>query len=156
MDIMLTLLTYEPVGHLNNRSHTSGMLERQERVAMVLLLGVVIAVITAHLILGSLGKHPFATTFSNNSADGELVRAGGTIDQLVVTRTGGHLNVYTDTVTIFVPAQVAGQLMLERGDAIAVYGVVQTYRGKKEIVVSSAQDVSVIPLNTRFNSSATS
>ncbi|HUW86535.1 MAG TPA: hypothetical protein VMV55_06625, partial [Methanoregula sp.] len=102
------------------------------------------------------GKHPFATMFSNNSADGELVRAGGTIDQLVFTRTGGHMNVYTDTVTIFVPAQVAGQLMLERGDAIAVYGVVQIYRGKKEIVVSSAQDVSVIPLNTRFNSSATS
>jgi len=132
------------------------MLERQERVAMVLLLGVVIAVITAHLILGYVGKHPFATTFSNNSADGELVYAGGTINQLVITRTGGHMNVYTDTVTIFVPAQVAEQLTLERGDAITVYGVVQTYQGKKEIVVNSAQDVSVIPVNTRFNSSVTS
>jgi DNA/RNA endonuclease YhcR with UshA esterase domain len=132
------------------------MLERQERVAMVLLLGVMIAVITAHLILGSVGKHPFATTFSNNSADGELVFAGGTINQLVITRTGGHMNVYIDTVTIFMPAQVAEQLTLRRGDAIAVYGVVQTYQGKKEIVVNSAQDVSVIPANARSDSSATS
>jgi len=125
------------------------MLERQERVAIVLLLGVVITVITAHLILGSFGKQPFARPFTNNSTDGELVIAAGTIDQLVITQNGGHMNVYTDTVTIFVPAQVAQELTLQKGDVISVYGIVQTYRGKKEIVVSSVNDISVTAENAK-------
>ncbi len=78
------------------------MLERQERAAMVLLLGVVILVIAAHLILGSFGKQPFARSFTNNSMDGELVIASGTIDHLVITiQNGGHMNVYTDTCHYF-------------------------------------------------------
>jgi DNA/RNA endonuclease YhcR with UshA esterase domain len=125
------------------------MLERQERVAIVLLLGVVIIVITAHLIIGLFGKQPFARPFTNNSTDGELVIVTGTIDQLVITQNGGHMNLYTDSVTIFVPAQVAQELTLQRGDMISVYGIVQTYRGKKEIVVSSVSDISVIPENAR-------
>ena len=131
------------------------MLERQERAAMVLLLGVVIIVIAAHLILGSLGKQPFARSFSNNSMDGELVIASGAIDHLVITQNGGHMNVYTDSFTIFIPAQVVQELTLKEGDMISVYGIVQTYRGKKEIVVSSAQDISVVPVNSMSNFSAT-
>jgi hypothetical protein len=150
---MLTLLTYEPVGNLNKHPQNSSMLERQERAAMVLLLSVVITVITAHLILGSLGKQPFAQPFTNNSADGELVFAAGTIEQLAITQNGGHMNVYIDTVTIFVPAQVAQELTLRKGDTISVYGMVQTYHGKKEIMVSSAKDVLVIPKNTLNSSS---
>jgi len=125
------------------------MLERQERVAIVLLLGVVIVVLTAHLILGSFGKQPFARPFTNNSTDGELVISTGTIDQLIFTRNGGHMNVYTNSVTIFVPAEVAQELTLQKGDLISVYGIVQTYRGKKEIVVSSVNDISVIPKNVK-------
>jgi hypothetical protein len=121
------------------------MLERQERAAMVLLLGVVITVIAAHLLLGSFGKQPFARPFTNDSPDGELVAATGMIDRVVITQNGGHMNVYTDVITIFVPAQVAQELTLQKGDTISVYGVVQTYRGKKEIVVNSIQDIVVIP-----------
>jgi hypothetical protein len=130
------------------------MLERQERAAMVLLLGVVITVIAAHLLLGSFGKQPFARPFTNDSPDGELVVATGTIDQIVITQNGGHMNVYTDMITIFVPAQVAQGLTLQRGDTISVYGVVQTYRGKKEIVVNSFQDIMVIPEKSGTNISA--
>jgi hypothetical protein len=109
---MLTLLTYESIGNLNEPPQYSIMFERQERVAILLLLGVACAVITAHLILGTLGKQPFARPFTNNSAEGELV------------------------------------LTLQKGDSIFVYGVVQTYRGKKEIVVSSGKDISFIPVYT--------
>jgi hypothetical protein len=146
---MLTLLTYESIGDLNKHPQNSSMLERQEHAAIILLLGVVITVITAHLILGSFGKQPFARPFTNNSTDGELVIAAGTIDQLVITQNGGHMNVYTDTVTIFVPAQVAQKLTLQKGDVISVYGIVQTYRGKKEIVVSSVNDISVTAENAK-------
>lgn len=131
------------------------MLERQERTAMVLLLGIVILVIAAHLILGLIGKQPFARSFTNNSMDGELVTAGGTIDHLVITQNGGHLNVYTDSITIFIPAQVVQELTLKKGDVISVYGIVQTYRGKKEIVVSDAQDIFVVPVNSMSNFSIT-
>lgn len=131
------------------------MLERQERTAMVLLLGIVILVIAAHLTLSMIGKQPFARSFTNNSMDGELVTAGGTIDHLVITQNGGHMNVYTDSVTIFIPAQVFQELTLRKGDVISVYGIVQTYRGKKEIVVSDARDISVIQVNSMSNFSIT-
>ena len=124
------------------------MFERQERVAILLLLGVACMVITAHLVLGTLGKQPFARPFTNISADGELVIVGGTIDQITITKNGGHMNLYLANITIFVPAQIAQELTLQKGDVISVYGVVQTYRGKKEIVISSGKDIAVIPVYT--------
>jgi hypothetical protein len=142
---MLTLLTYESIGNLNEPSQYSTMFERQERGAVLLLLGVACFVITAHLALGALGKQPFARPFTNNSADGELVITGGTIDQISITQNGGHMNVYLANITIFIPAQIAQELTLRKGDSISVYGVVQTYRGKKEIVISSGKDISVNP-----------
>jgi hypothetical protein len=145
---VLTLLTYESVGNLNEPPQYSGMFERQERVAVFLLVGVMIAVITAHLILGTLGKQSFARPFTNNSADGELVIARGTIDQITITQNGGHLNLYMNNITVFVPAQIAQELTLRRGDSISLYGVVQTYRGKKEIVVSSGKDITLLVTNT--------
>ena len=145
---VLTLLTYESIGNLNEPPQYSSMFERQERVAILLLLGVACVVITAHLVLGTLGKQPFARPFTNNSADGELVIAGGTIDQITITKNGGHMNVYLTNITIFVPVQFAQELTLQKGDSVSVYGVVQTYRGKKEIVISSGKDISVIPVNT--------
>jgi hypothetical protein len=143
---MLTLLTYESIGNLNESSQYSIMFERQERVAILLLLGVACMVITAHLVLGTLGKQPFARPFTNISADGELVIVGGTIDQITITKNGGHMNLYLANITIFVPAQIAQELTLQKGDVISVYGVVQTYRGKKEIVISSGKDIAVIPV----------
>lgn len=124
------------------------MFERQERVAVFLLLVVTIAVITAHMFLGTLGKQSFARPFTNTSADGELVIAEGTIDQVTYTQTGGHLNLHVNNITIFVPAQVAAELTLRKGDSISLYGVVQTYRGKKEIVVSSEKDITLVLINT--------
>ena len=147
MMTVLTLLTYESIGNLNEPPQYSIMFERQERVALLLLLGVLIVVITAHLVLGTLGKQPFARPFTNNSADGELVIVSGTIDQITITKTGGHMNVYLANITIFVPVQIAQELTLQKGDTVSVYGVVQTYRGKKEIVVSSGKDFDIIPMN---------
>ena len=117
------------------------MFERQERVAVLLLIGVAVAVISAHLILGSLGKQPFSKPFTNNSADGELVHIDGTIDQVALTKTGGHMTLLINNLTIFIPAQAARDLVVKKGMNISVYGIVETYRGKKEIVVSSAEDI---------------
>jgi len=32
---------------------------------------------------------------------------------------------------------------VHKGDTISAYGIVQTYRGKKEIVISSADDICI-------------
>jgi DNA/RNA endonuclease YhcR with UshA esterase domain len=53
------------------------------------------------------------------------------------------MNVYLANITIFVPVQIAQNLTLKKGDSISAYGVVQTYRGEKEIVISSVKDISV-------------
>jgi DNA/RNA endonuclease YhcR with UshA esterase domain len=117
------------------------MFERQERVAVLLLIGVAVAVIAAHLILGSLGKQPFSKPFTNYSADGELVYIEGTIDQVALTKTGGHMTIQINDITIFIPAHAASDLAVKKGANISVYGTVETYRGKKEIMVNSAEDI---------------
>lgn len=121
------------------------MLVRQERAAIILLAGVAIAVIAAHVVLAGLGKMPFAQPFTPSSPDGELVFVQGQIDQITITKSGGHMTVNVNNLSVFLPARVAQDVSLQKGDRIAVYGIVQTYRGKKEIVVSAAEDVSVSP-----------
>jgi DNA/RNA endonuclease YhcR with UshA esterase domain len=125
------------------------MFERQERVAILLLFGVAVVVIAAHLFLANLGKQPFAHPFTNSSADGELVFIEGHIDQITLTNSGGHVILNLDNLSIFLPSQVAQKLSLQKGDTVSVYGIVQTYRGKKEIVVSSAEDVRLKPGSLR-------
>ena len=122
------------------------MFERQERVALFLLVGVAIAVIVAHFIFAGLGKQPFARPFTNTTSDGELVVVQGQIDQITLTKSGGHMTVNVNDISIFLPAQVGQAVPLQKGDMISVYGIVQTYRGKKEIVVSGAEDVRILPL----------
>jgi DNA/RNA endonuclease YhcR with UshA esterase domain len=102
-------------------------------------------VIGAHIVLAGLGKQPFARPFTNSSSDGELVVVEGQIDQITLTKSGGHMTVSVNNLSIFLPAQVVQEVSLQKGDRISVYGIVQTYRGKKEIVVNAADDVHLLP-----------
>jgi hypothetical protein len=120
------------------------MFERQERVAILLLAGVAIGVIVAHFMLAGLGKQPFARPFTDGSPDGELVLVEGRIDQLALTKSGGHMTVSVNNLSVFLPANVVRAVSLQKGDRISVFGIVQTYRGKKEIVVSSPEDVRIL------------
>jgi DNA/RNA endonuclease YhcR with UshA esterase domain len=119
------------------------MFEHQERTAFLILIGVAVAVIAGHLVLGSLGKQPFARTFTNNSADGELVAIDGTVGQISIL-TGGHMAVQLENLSVFIPAQVAEGLRIQKGDSIRVYGIVQTYHGKKEVILGSKDDIRIV------------
>ncbi|RPI38371.1 MAG: hypothetical protein EHM53_09070 [Methanoregulaceae archaeon] len=121
------------------------MYVRQERVAVCLLVGVAVAVIVAHLVLAGLGKQPFARPFNNSSADGDLVVVEGMIDQITLTNSGGHMTMSVNNLSVFLPAHVVQGISLQKGERISAYGIVQTYRGKKEIVVSDAEDVRILP-----------
>jgi DNA/RNA endonuclease YhcR with UshA esterase domain len=117
------------------------MLGHQERTAILLLIGVAALVIVAHLILISVGKQPFARPFTNTTTDGELVFLEGTIDQASLTKNGGHVTLRIRNLTVFVPAQAARDLSFQKGQRISLYGIVETYRGEKEIVVDSSADI---------------
>lgn len=114
---------------------------RQERIAILILLGVAVIVVAAHGVLTVFGKQPFARPFSNTSVDGELVFLEGKIDQATVTRNGGHVTLRIRNLTVFIPAQAARSHQFQKGQTILLYGIVETYRGEKEIVVNSAGDI---------------
>jgi DNA/RNA endonuclease YhcR with UshA esterase domain len=120
------------------------MFERQERVAILLLVGVAIVVIVAHFVLAGVGKQPFARPVTDSSSDGELVLVEGCIDQITLTKSGGHMIAGVNNLSVFLPTNVVRAVSLQKGDRISVYGIVQTYRGKKEIVVSSPEDVRIL------------
>jgi DNA/RNA endonuclease YhcR with UshA esterase domain len=121
------------------------MFMRQERVALLLLAGVAVTVLAAHLILITVGNQPFAHRFTSMTADGELVLIEGTVDRATVLENGGHLVLEVNNTSVFIPSQAAQDLALHEGDMISAYGTVQTYRGKKEIVVNSRNDIQVTP-----------
>ena len=120
------------------------MFEHQERTAFFILIGVAVAVIAAHLVLGTMGKQPFARAFTNNSADGELVVTEGIVGQISITQNGGHMTIQLENLSVFAPAQVAEGLQIQKGNSVRVYGIVQTYRGKKEIVLGSKDDIKIL------------
>ncbi|OPX61641.1 MULTISPECIES: hypothetical protein [unclassified Methanoregula] len=124
------------------------MFERQERVAIILLVAVAVAVTATHLILSGLGKQPFSRPYTDNSSDGDLVFFEGEIDQIILTKSGGHMIVTVKNTSVFLPAQVVQDITLQKGDRIFVYGTVQTYQGKKEIVISDPGDVRVSSVNS--------
>lgn len=121
------------------------MFERQERLALLFLIGVATVVIASHLILESLGKRPFASPFTDVSADGELVYVTGTIEHLTLTKNGGHLMMEVNNMSVFIPNQIATNFTVHKGENISIIGIVQTYRGKKEVIVQSATDIAPIP-----------
>ena len=121
------------------------MFAHQERIAILMLCGVALAVIAAHLVLVYVGKEPFATPFTPQSADGSLVHLDGTIDQATVLKNGGHVILTVRNTSVFIPAAVAGDRSFVKGARISLYGTVQTYEGKKEIMIGSPEDIRQIP-----------
>jgi hypothetical protein len=120
------------------------MLLRQERLAFCLLVAVAVGITIGSLILSGIDKGALAQEFEKNKTDGTLVWIEGTIDELTWTKTGGHLSARIAGIPVFVPAGVAENLDLNVGDRILVYGIVQTYRGEKEIVVQDSGDIEVL------------
>jgi len=141
MIVMLTLLTYQCIADLYFPFELLLMFERQERLALLILVGVVILVVAAHLILENTQKRSFASPFSEISHDGDLVYLSGMIDHLVITKNGGHFIFQVNNVSVFIPGQIASDMTLHTGENISVVGIVQTYQGKKEVVVQSGSDI---------------
>ena len=121
------------------------MFERQERTAFLLLLGIALIVTAAYLAFDVTGKSAFAVPFDKSSPDGQLVAFEGTVNRVAATATGGNLILVCDDVTIFITSRVAEKIDIQKGDHVALYGIVQTYKGKKELTITSERDIFINP-----------
>ena len=120
------------------------MLERQEKTALAVLICVVGIVLAAHLLFDAAGRSRFAAPYSEEVPDGAFVILDGRIEAVTETSTGGHLILTVNGTPVFLPQNVAAGLELREDENVTLYGVVQTYRGKREVVVSSAADLRVL------------
>jgi hypothetical protein len=127
--------------------HFFVMLLQQERLAFVLLVIAAIGIILGSIFLGGIDKGTLAKDFSQAQPEGSLVRIDGIVEELRWTQTGGHLNARVEGTSVFIPSAVAKKITLRKGDRILVYGIIQTYRGEKEIVVQNAGDVKQLSWN---------
>jgi DNA/RNA endonuclease YhcR with UshA esterase domain len=118
-------------------------MERQEKQAILLLILVISVVSGAHVILSMLGNAPFAAPYASDISEGRLVLLEGLVEKVTTTQEGGHLILQVKGVQVFVPASVALQRAIVQGDHISVYGMVQTYRGQREVMVSRSSDITL-------------
>jgi hypothetical protein len=121
------------------------MLEREERMALLLLAGVAAIVLLSALAVECMGKEAFASPFSPDSKEGDLVILEGVVTGVRATAEGGHLIVTINTITVFLPSPVAAQVSIGEGDRVRVTGIVQRYRGEVEIVPQSGGDITHLP-----------
>ncbi|NLA39389.1 MAG: hypothetical protein GX882_08485 [Methanomicrobiales archaeon] len=120
------------------------MLERQEKTALIVLVCVVVVILAAHILFDAYARPLVATPYSVEVPDGALVILDGSIEEIKKTASGGHLILTINKTTVFLPENVAATLELRENASVTLYGTVQTYRGKREIVVNSPGDIQVI------------
>ena len=121
------------------------MLERQEKTALLVLVCVVMVVLATHLLFDAFARPLVAAPYSDEVPDGALVILEGSIEEVKKTATGGHRLLTVNGTRVFLPENVAGTLDLHENESVMLYGIVQTYRGKREVVVASAGDIRVQP-----------
>jgi hypothetical protein len=119
------------------------MLEKQERTAVTLLCGVVLVLVCAHLVLDTSGKTSFASPYSPYLGEGELVILEGFVEDTMTTKNGGHVNLVVNGVRVFVPEGAGWADIPKKGDYITVIGIIQIYKGDREILVQEAGDVRI-------------
>jgi len=122
------------------------VLEKQERTALGLLITVLAILSAGHLILTALGNAPFASPYSEDSREGDLVFVMGVVDGITPTSTGGHLLLTVNGTRVFIPSPASREVSLQVNETVRIYGIVQIYGGKKEVAVRDAGDVQTEPL----------
>ena len=120
------------------------MLLRQERIALILLCIVAGGLIIATAILAGVDNATLATEYRADARDGIFVHLNGVAGEVRTTQTGGHIIASVNGTRVFIPSDTARDVALKPGDQVSLYGIVQTYRGEREIVVNSHTDITVL------------
>ncbi|HIH27999.1 MAG TPA: hypothetical protein HA256_08560 [Methanoregulaceae archaeon] len=120
------------------------MLLRQERIALFLLCIVALGLVIATAILAGVDNATLATEYRADSRDGIFVHLSGVTAEVRTTQAGGHIIATVNGTKVFIPSDTARDVALNPGDQVSLYGIVQTYRGEREIVVNSHTDITVL------------
>ena len=120
------------------------MLVRQERIAFLLLCFVSVSIIATTFILSGIDKSILASDYTPRSDEGSLVHLEGEIKEVHTTKTGGHILATINGTAVFIPATIAGEVVLLEGDYVSLYGLVQTYQGEREVVLNSLSDITIL------------
>jgi len=120
------------------------MLLRQERIALFLLCIVALGLIIATAVLAGVDNATLATEYRADARDGIFVHLSGVTAEVRTTQAGGHIIATVNGTKVFIPSDTARDVALNPGDQVSLYGIVQTYRGEREIVVNSHTDITVL------------
>ncbi len=121
------------------------MLGRQERIVLIVLCMVTAVVLTSYMALEIAGKETFAGPYREDSPAGSLVSLSGTVEQVTRTENGGHFILIVNRTQVFVPSGSVPETGIAKGDSLVLIGVVQNYRGEREITVGQPADISIKP-----------
>ncbi|MBN1432346.1 MAG: hypothetical protein JW931_06195 [Methanomicrobiaceae archaeon] len=113
---------------------------KEEKFAIMLLLIVILFSFVLLLVLDSAGKESFASPYSPSSEEGDLVTFGGPVDEIVFTKTGGHIIVKSGKTSIFIRNAASQDIIPDPGMMIHATGTVENYKGEMEIYVSDPAD----------------
>ena len=125
-------------------NHSDIMLHQQERIAVLLIFGVLILLAVCSYLIESTGKETFAAPFSETLEDGTLAVLTGSVTAAANTQTGGHLRLIINNTSIFVPDGALDYPETAIGERFSVIGTVQTYNGKKEIIIECPDDITIL------------
>jgi DNA/RNA endonuclease YhcR with UshA esterase domain len=120
------------------------MLLRQERIALILLCIVAGGLVIVSAVLAGVDNATLATEYTADARDGIFVHLNGVAGEVRTTQTGGHIIASVNGTKGFIPSDTARDVALNPGDQVSLYGIVQTYRGEREIVVNSHTDITVL------------
>lgn len=118
------------------------MLEKQERIAVLILSVVLITCGVGTWIFDGMGKEPFAINYTPQTSEGSLVAWQGIVQKAISTGSGTRI-LTVGGVQVFLSSAV-GINQVKEGDLVSLLGTVQTYKGKREILVSGSDDIKII------------
>ncbi|ACL17868.1 nucleic acid-binding protein [Methanosphaerula palustris] len=124
------------------------MFVSQERLTLLLLLGVIGAVVGINLLITALGPGYFAHPFSSEAHEGDQVSLQGTVSSVAWTGTGSNLLLTVNGTTVFVPAETAVAIQVQKGEEVRIIGTVQVYQGKKEVMVEDSEGIRILSAST--------
>ncbi|MEM2924435.1 MAG: OB-fold nucleic acid binding domain-containing protein [Methanocellales archaeon] len=121
------------------------MLQKEERIIVLLLIISLASLSLFYLLPAAKGEAP---EYSNSSRVGQRVSATGVVIAKQPTKTGENLiielNSNSTNIKLYIPKSAGAKELAKRikiGDRIRAYGLVQEYKGEREVVISSADEV---------------
>lgn len=126
-------------------------MEKEEKIVVVLLVMAVASLAVAYITFLPAGDTNSARQLTTMSAIGDEVFFEGTVIEKRLTSTGNHLLLDIDydaqVITVFIPDSAGSDDVnkaVSENDRVRITGIVDEYKGDREVVVNNKNDVTVL------------